>query len=86
MFHQKETMPILVRKINLSKPLGKQKNRFVYNSKMHRDKPIVVHIKGGNYYVESPVVFTAEDSGNENSPVVYKAADGEEPVFTGSRS
>ena len=48
-------------------------------------KSVVVNIQGGNYYLESPVIFTAEDSGTENAPVVYKAAEGEEPVFTGSR-
>jgi hypothetical protein len=48
-------------------------------------KSIVVNIKGGSYYLENPVVFTAEDSGTENAPVVYKAVEGEEPVFAGSR-
>ncbi len=47
-------------------------------------KSVVVEIKGGNYYLEKPVVFTADDSGTENAPVIYKAAEGEEPVFTGS--
>ncbi len=47
-------------------------------------KTVVVNIKGGNYYVEKPIVFTAEDSGTENAPVIYKAPEGEEPVFTGS--
>ncbi len=65
--------------------LGKAKESVRIQLQNVPDKPIVVHIKGGNYYVESPVVFNAEDSGNENSPVVYKTADGEEPVFTGSR-
>lgn len=47
--------------------------------------PVVVNIKGGNYDLEKPVVLSSEDSGTENAPVVYKAADGEDPVFTGSR-
>ncbi len=46
-------------------------------------KAVVVTIKGGGYYLKGPIVFTEEDSGTEKSPVVYKAADGEEPVFTG---
>lgn len=49
------------------------------------DKTIVVNIKGGKYYLEKPVVFSARDSGAENAPVIYKAAEGEKPVFTGSR-
>ncbi len=47
--------------------------------------PVVVTIRGGKYDLEKPVVFSSEDSGTENAPVVYKAADGEKPVFTGSR-
>lgn len=48
-------------------------------------KPVEVNIKGGIYYLERPVVFSSEDSGTENAPVVYKATKGEKPVFTGSR-
>ncbi len=48
-------------------------------------KRVVVNIKGGVYYLENPLVFSAEDSGTDNAPVVYKAVDGEQPVFTGSR-
>ena len=47
-------------------------------------KSIIVNIKGGLYHLESPVVFTSEDSGSRDLPVVYKAADGERPIFTGS--
>jgi hypothetical protein len=53
-----------------------------------RDNPgkaVTVFIKGGIYNLEKPLVLTSEDSGSENAPVVYKAAEGEEPVFTGSR-
>ncbi|MGV8090590.1 MAG: right-handed parallel beta-helix repeat-containing protein [Mangrovibacterium sp.] len=48
-------------------------------------KSVVVNIKGGNYMVDNPVIFTGEDSGTKHFPVVYKAVEGEEPVFTGSR-
>ena len=44
----------------------------------------VVTIEGGVYHLENPVIFSSEDSGTENAPVVYKAAKGEEPVFRGS--
>jgi hypothetical protein len=52
------------------------------------DKPsvqVVVNVKGGTYLLSSPVFFTAEDSGTVRFPVIYKAVEGEEPVFTGSR-
>ncbi|MCG6188454.1 right-handed parallel beta-helix repeat-containing protein [Maribellus maritimus] len=47
-------------------------------------KQIIITVRGGNYSVKEPIMFTAEDSGTEDAPVIYKAADGEEPVFTGS--
>jgi len=46
---------------------------------------VVVNIKGGTYLLNSPVFFTAEDSGTARFPVIYRAVEGEEPVFTGSR-
>ena len=49
------------------------------------DKSVVVIVNEGVYNLENPVVFTNEDSGMENAPVVYKAAEGEKPVITGSR-
>ncbi len=54
-----------------------------------KEKPnqsIVVRIKGGVYEVETPIVFTSEDSGSEKFPVRYTSAEGEEPIFTGSKS
>ena len=48
-------------------------------------EPVVVNMKEGTYYLEKPVVFSSGDSGTGTASVLYKAADGEEPVFTGSR-
>ena len=45
---------------------------------------VVVSIGGGVYSIEKAIVLTSEDSGTKNSPVIYKSADGEKPVFTGS--
>jgi len=42
---------------------------------------IIVH--GGDYKVSQTFKLTAEDSGTEPSPIVYRAADGESPRFTG---
>ena len=50
-----------------------------------KEKPVTVYISGGNYYLEKPVVFGPEDSGNGRGPIIYKAVAGEEPVFTGSQ-
>ena len=45
---------------------------------------INVNIKGGTYRLEAPLVFGSRDSGDINSPVVYRAAPGETPLITGS--
>ena len=50
-----------------------------------RTTPIVVIIRGGTYYLKSPVTFTAADSGSERAPIVYRAAPGEKPAFSAGR-
>ena len=52
----------------------------------HPGQPIEVLIKGGAYPLRETVVFGVEDSGTEGAPIVYKAAPGEEPVFSGGVS
>lgn len=51
----------------------------------HPNVPVTVHVRGGSYRLERPVVFTAEDSGTAACPVVYKAYAGEAPRFSGGR-
>jgi hypothetical protein len=53
-----------------------------------KEKPgqkVTVYFKGGVYPMEQTVRFTAEDSGSEQAPIVYRAAEGEEPIFLGSK-
>ncbi|HML73593.1 MAG TPA: right-handed parallel beta-helix repeat-containing protein [Anaerohalosphaeraceae bacterium] len=64
--------------------LEKAKNAVRAQLKQVPGQTVVVNIKGGVYYLEAPVVFTAEDSGSKELPVVYRAVDGEKPIFTGS--
>ncbi len=47
------------------------------------NEEIQVIISGGTYYMAEPLVLTDIDSGSDNSPVVFVAAKGEEPVFVG---
>ncbi|NLX95060.1 MAG: hypothetical protein GXY83_02670 [Rhodopirellula sp.] len=42
---------------------------------------VVIH--GGEYRVRQTFTLESQDSGNETAPVVYRAADGEKPVFRG---
>jgi len=45
--------------------------------------PVTVYLRGGTYYLPQTLVFTAEDSGTADAPVVYAAYPGEEPVISG---
>lgn len=49
------------------------------------NKPITVLIADGTYTLTEPFVLTPADSGSEAAPVVYQAAPGARPVFTGGR-
>ncbi|MCX6972423.1 MAG: hypothetical protein NTV93_20050 [Verrucomicrobia bacterium] len=44
---------------------------------------IAVTIRGGNYPVSSAIVFKPEDSALSDHRIIYRAAKGETPVFTG---
>lgn len=49
------------------------------------ERPVTVQIRGGNYYLEEPIVFGPEDSGSEQGPISYVAYPGERPEFVGGR-
>ena len=42
-------------------------------------------IHGGKYVLAETVEFTPQDSGADGWPVLYRAAEGETPVFTSAR-
>jgi hypothetical protein len=48
-------------------------------------RPVRVIIAGGVYPMTEPVLFTPDDSGTEQSPVIYEAAPNARPVFSGGR-
>lgn len=50
-----------------------------------RGEAVHVVIAGGVYELEAPLVFTPEDSGSTESPVVYRGREGERPVLSGGR-
>jgi hypothetical protein len=47
-----------------------------------RNRPVVVRVRGGTYYLSQPLTFAPEDSGTSAAPVVYEAVPGEEPVLS----
>jgi hypothetical protein len=54
--------------------------------KTHKpDKAIRVELRGGTYYLDNTLEFGPEDSGTEQTPVVYAAAPGERVVLSGGR-
>ena len=48
-------------------------------------RKVRVELRGGTYYLDSPLEFGPEDSGAENAPVVYAATAGEKAVLSGGR-
>jgi len=46
-------------------------------------EPVRVLVAAGEYRLARPVVFSPEDSGTAECPVIYEAAPGANPVFTG---
>src|SRR2546425_7533700 len=48
-----------------------------------RQKPGLVWLRGGTYYLPEKLVFNTEDSGSKAAPVVYQAYGKEQPVISG---
>src|SRR5262245_36546056 len=48
-------------------------------------RPVRVVVRGGTYWLDQPLEFGPEDSGTEQTPIVYAAAKGERVVLSGGR-
>jgi hypothetical protein len=48
-------------------------------------EPVHVIVADGRYELRDPLIFTAEDSGTKQCPIVYEAAPGARPVVSGGR-
>ncbi len=48
------------------------------------DESVTVYFLGGHYAMQKPICLDEADSGTPEAPVVYAAAPGEKPIFTGS--
>ena len=46
---------------------------------------VAVKVADGVYSLNDTLVFEPQDSGTADAPIVYEAADGAHPVFTGGR-
>ena len=47
--------------------------------------PTEIRVADGEYFIQEPIVFSTEDSGTNEFPLVIKAEEGASPVFYGGR-
>lgn len=48
-------------------------------------QPVTVFLRGGTYFLQAPLHFTAQDSGTKDCPISYKAYPQETPAISGGR-
>lgn len=49
------------------------------------EKPVEILVREGTYYLGEPLIFRAEDSGSETSPVIYKSYEDELVTISGGQ-
>jgi Right handed beta helix region/GH141 insertion domain len=50
-----------------------------------RDRPIVVEVADGTFFLDRTIRFDEKDSGTAVAPTVFRAAEGAKPIFSGGR-
>ena len=63
--------------------LGKPFASLLRAQQAVRQKLGAVFLRGGTYYLPEPLVFTAQDSGTKDAPVVFQAYQNEQPIISG---
>jgi Right handed beta helix region len=48
-----------------------------------RDRPVVVQVRAGTYFLDQPLTFEPADSGTQESPTVFEAYKDETPLISG---
>src|SRR3954471_88952 len=51
--------------------------------RQRKPRGALVHVHGGTYRLRDPLLFTPQDSGTAEAPIIYEAVAGETPVFSG---
>jgi len=54
-------------------------------AKQALQQPVNIMVRGGKYYLDEPLVLTAEDSGTREAPITYRAYQGEKPILSGGK-
>jgi hypothetical protein len=67
----------------LKKPFATLAQAQAVVRKIAGKEAVNVFIRGGTYYLPETLIFTAQDSGTKNAPVVYQAYQQEQPVISG---
>ncbi len=49
----------------------------------HANGDVVVHLRGGNYPITTPIEFSAKDSGRDGFKIIYRAYKNEIPILNG---
>ncbi|MFM1890290.1 MAG: hypothetical protein RLZZ565_1047, partial [Planctomycetota bacterium] len=57
--------------------------RLVKANEPQRQRPIVVAIRGGTYFLARAIELGPDDSGSEQAPVIYEAFGQERPILSG---
>ncbi len=65
------------------KTLGRAKELIGVTRHNQKDAEITVFVGDGLYYLDQPVVFSSDELGTSEFPVMIKASDNAKPVFTG---
>ena len=49
------------------------------------NQPVIIYVRGGDYFLSEPLTFTPEDSGSEDCPIIYSSYPGDKAVISGGR-
>lgn len=49
------------------------------------NQPITVYLRGGNYFLDKPLILEPEDAGTENAPITFQAYQQETPLISGGK-
>jgi hypothetical protein len=67
----------------LEKPFATLSHAQAAVRKIAGKEAVNVFLRGGTYYLPETLIFTAQDSGTKEAPIVYQAYQQEQPVISG---
>lgn len=60
-------------------------NKAKEAARENKGKPVIIYLREGKYYLDSPIIFTPEDSRNQNAPLTIQPYDNENVFISGAR-